>query len=128
MNVQKTKSNRIWWIGGALIILLGYFLYDSYSQPKIQDLPGDFEEVAFVRNEQNKGGIIRIYAVTVGDPINAKYEECADMFPVNDYGSITKVYFFDKSASYPTELTLDEPHFDTDAYQAIRIIKRSGTN
>lgn len=130
MNIQNTqrKSRRIWWLGGAVLIILGYFLYDSYSQPKIQDLPGDFDEVAFVRNEQNKGGIIRIYAVTVGNPADAHYEACADMFPVNDYGSLTKVYFFDKSAPYPTELNLEEPHFDPTKYKAIRIIKRSGTN
>ncbi|MFD2744462.1 MULTISPECIES: hypothetical protein [Sphingobacterium] len=122
------KSRKIIWFVGALSLLLIYFVWDSYSQPNIKDVPGDFEEVAFVRNEQNKGGIVRIYAVTVGDPTQAQYEQCADLFPTNDYGSVTKIYFFDKNGSYPTELTLEEPHFETGKYSVLRIIKRYGSN
>ena len=121
------KSRKIIWFVGALVLLLGYFIYDSYSQPNIKDLPGDFEEVAFVRNEQNKGGIVRVYAVTVGDQAKAQYEQCADLFPTNDYGSVTKIYFFDKGMPYPTELTLEEPHFDIQKYSALRIVKRYGS-
>lgn len=123
---MNRKKGKIWWFSSALIILVGYFIWDSYSQPTISDIPGDFEEVAFVRNEQNKGGIIRVYAVTVGNPSQALYEECADMLPVNDYGSVTKVYFFDKNQPYPTTLHIDEPHFDTDKFEAIRIVRRHG--
>lgn len=126
MQKKRKKSTRIWWLAAGLLILLGYFVYDGYSQPSITDLPGDFDEVAFARNEQNKGGIVRVYAVTVGDPIGANYEACANLFPVNDYGSITKVYFFDKANPYPTELSIEEPHFDPQQYEAIRIIKRTG--
>lgn len=120
------KNKRIWWIGLGLIIILGYGIWEAFSQPKIADLPGQFEEVGFTRNEQNKGGIIRVYAVTVGDIPNAKYDACADMFPTNDYGSITKVYFFDKNKPYPTDLSVDTPHYDTGKYEAIMILKRSG--
>lgn len=122
------KGNRkIWFIGVVLILLLGYGIWEAYNQPSIEDLPGNFEEVAFVRNEQNKGGIVRIYAVTVGDLINAKYEACADMFPTNEYGSVTKIYFFDKSAPYPTSLTIEPPYYDTVQYEAVTILKRSGS-
>lgn len=124
---MKFKSRKIVWFVGALALLLAYFIYDGYSQPSIKDVAGDFEEVAFVRNEQNKGAIVRIYAVTVGDPANALYDECADLFPTNDYGSVTKIYFFDKQAPYPTELTLNEPHFDISKYSALRIVKRYGS-
>jgi hypothetical protein len=106
---MQKKSKKLWIIAVPLILILGYFIYDAYSQPSIEDIPGDFTEVAFVRNENNKGGIIRIYAVTVGDQLNAQYDKCADMFPVNDYGSITKVYFFDKNKPYPTSLNLEFP-------------------
>lgn len=123
---MKIKSKKIIWFGAALVILLGYFIWDGYTQPSIKDLPGGFEEVAFVRNEQNKGAIVRVYAVTVQDPHAADYEACADLFPTNDYGSVTKVYFFDKSAAYPTELTLEEPHFDTQKFASLRIVKRYG--
>jgi hypothetical protein len=123
---MQKKSKKLWIIAVPLILILGYFIYDAYSQPSIEDIPGDFTEVAFVRNENNKGGIIRIYAVTVGDQLNAQYDKCADMFPVNDYGSITKVYFFDKNKPYPTSLNLEEPHYDTAKYEAINILSRRG--
>ncbi|MFD1164989.1 hypothetical protein ACFQ2C_05135 [Sphingobacterium daejeonense] len=123
---MQKKSKKLWIIAVPLILILGYFIYDAYSQPSIEDIPGDFTEVAFVRNENNKGGIIRIYAVTVGDQLNAQYDKCADMFPVNDYGSITKVYFFDKNKPFPTSLNLEEPHYDTAKYEAINILSRRG--
>lgn len=102
-------------------------IWDSYSQPSIKDIPGDFEEVAFVRNEQNKVGIERIYAVTVGDLMNAKYEACAELFPTNDFNSVTRIFFFEKNKPYPTSLQLDPPYYDTSKYEAINIIKKRGT-
>ncbi|MEI5984703.1 MULTISPECIES: hypothetical protein [Sphingobacterium] len=125
---KQRSIKKIWLFAIPLILILGYFIYDAYSQPNIKDLPGDFEEVAFVRNENNKGGIIRIYAVTVGDPLNAQYDQCADLFPVNDYGSITKIYFFDKSKPFPTSLQLEDPHYDAEKYEAINILSRRGVN
>ena len=125
--MAQQKSKKVWFFTIPLICLLGYFIWDAYSQPSIKDLPGDFEEVAFVRNEQNKGGIIRIYAVTVGDPMNAQYDQCADQFPTNDYGSVTKVYFFDKHKPFPTTLNIEEPHYDDKKFEAINIQKRYGS-
>ncbi|SEG31744.1 hypothetical protein [Sphingobacterium lactis] len=122
------KNKKIWWFAIPLILFLGYLIYDSYSQPSIEDLPGDFKEVAFVRNENNKGGIIRIYAVTVGYQMNAAYDQAADLFPVNDYGSTTKIYFFDKNKPFPTALQLEDPHYDTAKYEAINILRRTGTS
>lgn len=120
------KTKRVWLIAIPLILILGYLIWDAYSQPNIKDLPGDFEEVAFVRNEQNKGGIERIYAVTVGDIANANFEACADLFPVNDFNSVTRIYFFDKRKPYPTKLSIDPPYYDTSRYKAINILKRRG--
>lgn len=109
-----------------ILVLLGFILKDSFNQKSIADLPGGFKEVAFVRNEQNKGGIIRVYAVTVGDVLNADYTACVDLMPVNDYGSVTTVYFFDRTSPYPTTLSIDAPHFDTTKYKAIQISKKYG--
>lgn len=121
------KNKKIVLIIIPLVLILGYLIWDSYSQPSIRDIPGDFEEVAFVRNEQNKGGIVRIYAVTVGDPLKANYDACADLFPTNDYNSVTRIFFFDKKGDFPNELKLDPPYYDTTKYNAINIVKRSGT-
>ncbi|MCY4781487.1 hypothetical protein ORI89_17660 [Sphingobacterium sp. UT-1RO-CII-1] len=120
------KSKKLWWIAAGLSVILLYGIWEAFNQPSIKDLPGDFKETAFVRNEQNKGGIIRIYAVSVGDIQNANYEACADLFPTNDYGSITKIYFFDKKKGFPKELSLEAPHYDTNRYEAIMILKRTG--
>lgn len=125
---MEKKKKKIWFIAIPLILILGYFIYDAYSQPSIEDLPGGFEEVAFVRNENNKGVIIRIYAVTVKDPLNAQYDQCADLFPVNDYGSVTKIYFFDKDKPYPSSLQLEDPHYDNSKYEAINILSRRGVS
>lgn len=120
------KNKKIVLIIVPLVLILGYLIWDSYSQPSIQDIPGDFEEVAFIRNEQNKGGIVRIYAVTVGDPLKANYDACADLFPTNDYNSVTRIFFFDKKGDFPKELELEAPYYDTTKYNAINIVKRSG--
>jgi len=121
------KKKRVWFIAIPIILILGYLIYDSYSQPSLKDLPGKFEEVAFIRNEQNKGGITRIYAVTVGDIAHANYEAAADLFPTNDFNSVTRVFFFDKDKAYPTTLTIDPPYYDTSKYEAVQILKRTGT-
>lgn len=121
------KNKRVWFIAVPIILILGYLIWDSLSQPSIKDVPGDFTEVAFVRNEQNKGGIVRIYAVAVGDLSNADFDACADLFPTNDYNSVTRIFFFDKNAPYPTQLQIDAPYYDTTQYKAINIIKRSGS-
>lgn len=121
------RKRKLWLIVLGLAIILGYGIWEAYNQPSIEDLPGEFKEVAFVRNEQNKGGIIRLYAVSVGDMQNANYESAADLFPTNDYGSMTKIYFFDKNKGFPTALSIDTPHYDTGKYEAVMILKRTGS-
>ncbi|TJZ63414.1 hypothetical protein FAZ15_03795 [Sphingobacterium olei] len=126
--MNRRKSKRIWFIAIPVTLILGYLIWQTYSQPTLKDIPGNFEEVAFVRNEQNKGGIVRIYAVTVDDASVANYDACADLFPTNDFNSITTIYFFDKKKPYPTVLTLESPHYDTEKYSALYIAKRRGTD
>lgn len=123
-----TINKRAWWLILPVALLLGLIFKDSFSQKNIEDLKGDFKEVAFVRNEQNKGGIIRIYAVTVGDIAHADFDGCAKLFPTNDYGSSTTIYFFDKNKPFPTSLSLESPNYDLSKYNAIRISKIYGEN
>lgn len=122
------KKKRLWLIAIVIIGIVAYMLKDSFSQKNIEDLPGGFKEVAFVRNEQNKGGIIRIYAISVADQSTADYQGCLDLLPVNDYGSSTTVYFFDKNAPYPDKMTIEAPHFDGKKFIPIQISKKTGTN
>lgn len=120
------KNKRVWLIIIPILAILAFMLKDSLTQKSIEDLPGEFKEVAFVRNEQNKGGIIRIYAISVGKPAEADYKACIDLLPVNDYGSSTTAYFFDKNTPYPNSLTIEAPHYDGKKFQAIQISKKSG--
>lgn len=122
------KKKKVWLIAIPIIIILSYLIYDSYSQPSLKDIPGQFEEVAFVRNEQNKGGIVRIYAVSVGDQEQAQYDNAAKLFPTNDFNSVTRIFFFDRNKPFPKELSIDPPYYDTAAYNAIHIIKRTGSD
>ncbi|MCI0919980.1 hypothetical protein [Sphingobacterium rhinopitheci] len=122
------KRKKVWFIAIPIILILGYLIYDGYSQPSLTSIPGQFEEVAFIRNEQNKGGIVRIYAVTVGNMTDAAYDVAADLFPINDYNSVTRIFFFDKNKPFPKELSLDPPYYDTTQYEAVHILKRTGTN
>ncbi|UIR54538.1 hypothetical protein LZQ00_09660 [Sphingobacterium sp. SRCM116780] len=122
------KNKRVWFIIIPLLVIIAFMLKDSFTQKSIEDLPGDFKEVAFVRNDQNKGEIIRIYAISVGNPSAADYQACIDLLPVNDYGSTTTAYFFDKNMPYPTTLTLEAPHYDGKKYEAIQISKKTGSD
>ncbi|GGG19605.1 hypothetical protein [Pontibacter amylolyticus] len=92
----------------ALII---YFIYDSFSLPSVDDLNGDFKEVAFYRNENNTGPIVRIYAVTVNDTLWEEMEAYGNFMPHTKYGT-TRVYFFLNSQPAPSQVVPEQPNFD----------------
>lgn len=77
----------------ALGLLLAWFVYDSLSQASPQDLPGNFQQVAVYRNENNTGPIVRVYAVTVDDTLWRAMRQYGDLMPYTKYGR-TEVYFF----------------------------------
>lgn len=94
---------------------------DLLRHPGPSDLKGEFKEIAFVRNEQNKAGIIRIYAFRVSDTTGADYLGCGDLLPHNDYGSLTKAFFFDADGPAPETIRLEPPHFDTTRYDPVAV-------
>jgi hypothetical protein len=91
----------------ALVI---YFIYDSFSLPSVDDLEGDFKEVAFYRNENNTGPIIRIYAVTVADTLWQEMEQYGNYMPHTKYGT-TRVYFFLNSQPAPDQVQPGQQNF-----------------
>lgn len=103
------KTKYLFALGiGALLI---WFVVDALSQPSAQDLPGEFEQVAEFRNENNTGPVVRIYAVTVGDTSRwQEMEQYGSLMPHTKYGA-TKVFFFAKNGPAPTRLQLAAPHF-----------------
>ncbi len=110
------------------VVLTGIMLiFDSkeFSQPT--KLTGGFKEVAFYRNENNDGPVVRIYAVSVQNPDIAEYKDYGNAMPYTLHGN-TKVYFFDESDEVPTKLVFNYPHFDTLKYKAIKLYERNGAN
>jgi hypothetical protein len=96
---------------GALVLLLGWFVFDSLSQPGVGDLKGGFEEVATYRNENNTGPIVRVYAVTVADTLWQQMRQYGDFMPHTKYGN-TKVYFFRQGQPMPKTVQPGAVNFD----------------
>lgn len=94
------------------IALIGWFIYDTLSIPSVDDLEGDFKEVAMYRNENNTGPVIRIYAVTVEDTLWQQMQAYGDYMPHTKYGN-TKIYYFLNNKSFPTEVYPGESNFQS---------------
>jgi hypothetical protein len=105
----KNKKNLLLLV---LAIIIGYIVYDSTSQPTVNDLQGGFKEVATYRNKNNTGPIVRVYAVTVNDTLTKDMSKYGDLMPYTKYGTTT-VYFFDARKPFPDNLTASEPYFDS---------------
>ena len=95
----------------AVIAGLAWMLKDSFTQPGVKDLKGNFTETAFYRNENNTGPVLRVYAVSVSDTLYKEMLKYGDLMPHTKYGTTT-VYFFNNNLPVPKSLKGDEPHFD----------------
>ena len=94
----------------AIVLLAGWFVYDSLSQPTGQDLPGNFQEVASYRNENNTGPITRVAAVTVADTLWREMRQYGDLAPYTKYGKTT-IYFFRQGQPAPKTVQPGEVNF-----------------
>jgi len=104
------NRRRKYLISIVVILLLIWFIADAVNEPGVQDLKGDFTEVAFYRNENNTGPIVRIYAVTLTDTLWQQMEQYGNFMPHTKYGT-TKVYFFLQSKPVPKEVYPGEENF-----------------
>lgn len=99
----------------ALIIVVAaimiWIVSDMVTQPGIADLEGEYEELAFYRNENNTGPIVRIYAVYASDTLWDQMRSYGEFMPHTKYGN-TKVYFFNSKEKTPKTLLPNEPNFD----------------
>ncbi len=94
-----------------LLVLLVYIIYDATMQPGPEDLKGEFIEVAFYRNENNTGPVIRIYAVTLEGLLWEEMKQYGNYMPHTKYGN-TKVYFFLKDKPAPDKVYPGNENFD----------------
>lgn len=100
------KNKRIY-IVLAVLILIAVMIWNVISERGVSDLEGNFREVAFVRNEQNSGPVVRIYAVTVEGQPWKQMEQYGNYMPHTKYG-LTRIYFFAANKPYPTKLALGD--------------------
>ena len=112
MSKSKPLPPLLKWCLGLLVAgLIFYILSSSLTQPGVQDLKGGFDQVAFYRNENNTGPIVRIYAVTVADTVWEEMKKYGQLMPHSKYGT-TKVYFFLKNGHpVPDEVFPGERNF-----------------
>ena len=87
----------------VFVLVIGLMVWNTMTQEGINDLKGDFEEIAAYRNENNTGPILRVYAVTVKDTLWSQMQQYGDYMLHSKLGN-TKVYFFPKGVPVPKEL------------------------
>lgn len=106
------KTKRLYYLIGVLVlVLIGWMVSDTLSQPGVDDLETDFQEMAFYRNENNTGPIRRIYVVTVSNTAWNEMEKYGKLMPHTKYGN-TQVYFFLDADDAPKSVDPQPPHFD----------------
>lgn len=105
----------------SVLGILGMLFYNFSNITTRNSLPGGFDEVAYVRNENNLGTVVLYYAFTVSDTANADYMALGQTLPFNKTSGITTAFFFDKTEPAPNELVLEFPHFDTALYKPIAV-------
>lgn len=120
----KSKKNLLLL---ALAAIIGYIVYDSASQPTVDDLQGGFREVAMYRNENNTGPIVRIYAVSVKDTLSKDMLRYGELMPYTKYGTTT-VYFFDAAKPFPNNVSAGESHFDPKFFPNCLAVYRKDAN
>jgi len=96
------KKYKIYILVITLLIIIA-IIWSTISEPGIKDLKSDFKEIAFIRNEQNTGPVIRIYAVSMKTENWDEMERYGNYMPHTKYGT-TKIYFFLNSNEVPENL------------------------
>ncbi len=118
-------KRSVWiWIG-TVAALLGIVLFQFFQLDNLKDIPGKFEKSAFVRNENNQGGIFQYYIYTVGNLEQADYQALMEVLPFHGKVGETTVFFFDKNSDYPDKISLEYPHFDTLRYHPEAVYVRT---
>lgn len=112
------KQKRFILLAVAVTAVLYLIIRAFLNQPDASELKGKFKEVAFVRNEQNTGPVIRIYGATVEKMEDAQFQAYGDLMPHTKYGTTT-VYFFKNGEPVPNKLNIDTPNYDTTRYRPV---------
>lgn len=108
------------------VIAIATMLWNVLSEPGIKGLKGNLKETAFIRNEQNTGPIIRLYAVSIDQEYWADMEQYGNYMPHNKYGT-TRVYFFLSNKPYNGKLELGDRNIEKEYQQhCIALYEKNG--
>ncbi len=102
-------NHKLYLAATAVLVLI---IWNANSQPGVGDLQGGFEEVTMYRNENNTGPIVRVYIVSVADVENAEMRAYGDYMLHTKFGN-TKVYYFEKGASIPSNIKGGDSNFES---------------
>jgi len=119
------KKYKVYILVVSVLIIIA-IIWNTISEPGIKDLKSDFKEIAFIRNEQNTGPVIRIYAVSMKSENWEEMERYGNYMPHTKYG-ITKIYFFLNSSAVPKDLNFGDINI-SERYQknCIAIYEKDG--
>ena len=100
------KKYKVYILAVSVLIIIT-IIWNTLTEPGIKDLKSDFKEVAFIRNEQNTGPVIRIYAVSLKTENWEEMEKYGNYMPHTKYGT-TRIYLFLSNGEIPEELNFGE--------------------
>jgi hypothetical protein len=100
------KKYKVYILLLSVLIIIA-IIWNAITEPGIKDLKSNFKEIAFIRNEQNTGPVIRIYAVSLNSEDWKEMEQYGNYMPHTKYGT-TRIYFFLNNTDLPEELSFGE--------------------
>lgn len=106
---MKNKTNIF--LSIAVLLLVGWMLKGTFSQPGVDDLKGEFKEVTYYRNENNTGPVQYVFIVTVKDAASPELETYGNFQPHHKGGN-TKVYYFLEGKPVPKKAFAGKVNFD----------------
>ena len=71
-------------VAAIVLVLVLAIMWQSFTQPGVQDLQGEFQRVAFYKNENNTGPVHRVYAVSTADTLWQEMEKL--LFAIGETG------------------------------------------
>ncbi len=119
------KKNKIYLFIISAIIIVRIF-WSVFNTLGINDLDGNLKEIAFIRNEQNTGPIVRVYAVIIDEENWESMEQYGNYMPHNKYGT-TRIYFFLSNNPYRGKLQIEGENIEK-SYQkeCIALFEKNG--